>query len=111
VRVSAEDPTIGENEQRIPPIRTVWNIYRQAKLPEIASENPELTTNELCKLFIENVCTALMQTVASILGRSWDTETAEVREFWQKLAEKEERNHERLYPGYDQSMSEEVDEE
>ncbi|KAI6775157.1 hypothetical protein HG530_001915 [Fusarium avenaceum] len=95
VRVSAEDPTVGENEQRIPPIRTVWNIYRQAKLPEIVRENPELTTNEL----------------SSILGRSWITEPPEVRDFWQKLAEKEERNHERLYPGYDQPLPEEVDEE
>jgi hypothetical protein len=50
-------------------------------------------------------------TVASILGRSWDTETVEVRDFWQKLAEKEERNHERLYPGYDQPLPEEVDEQ
>lgn len=111
MRVSAEDPTVGENEQRIPPIRTVWNIYRQAKLPEIVRENPELTTNELCKSFIGNACTALMKTKASILGRSWITEPPEVRDFWQKLAEKEERNHERLYPGYDQPLPEEVDEE
>ncbi|KAM0249600.1 hypothetical protein ACHAP5_002726 [Fusarium lateritium] len=95
VRVSAKDPTIGENEQRIPPIRDVWTIYRQAKLPEIVSENPELTTNEL----------------SSILGASWNKETREVRDFWQNLAEKEERNHERLYPGYDdQPLPEEVNE-
>ncbi|KAM0437173.1 hypothetical protein ACHAQK_007383 [Fusarium lateritium] len=81
---------------KIVPLPDVWTIYRQAKLPEIVSENPELTTNEL----------------SSILGASWNKETREVRDFWQNLAEMEERNHERLYPGYDdQPLPEEVNEE
>jgi hypothetical protein len=52
-----------------------------------------------------------MKNTASILGHSWNMESPEVRDFWQKLAEKEERNHERLYPGYDQPQPEEVDDE
>ncbi|KAF4966027.1 hypothetical protein FSARC_6227 [Fusarium sarcochroum] len=84
VKVSAEDPTVGEGGRRIPRPRNCWILYRQAKSQEITNRNEGITAPEL----------------SAIIARMWDNEPPVVQVYWQKLAEREEANHRRRYPGY-----------
>ncbi|KAF4333010.1 mating type 1-1-3 [Fusarium beomiforme] len=84
VKVSDEDPTVGEGGRRIPRPRNCWLLYRQAKSQEITTQIEGVTASELSR----------------IIGRMWDEETPEVQAYWQDMAEKEEFNHRKDYPGY-----------
>ncbi|KAF5000881.1 hypothetical protein FGRMN_1490 [Fusarium graminum] len=86
-RVSENNPVVGENGERIPHPRSCFDLYRQAKSPEIIGANEGITASEL----------------SSVLGRSWDGETGDVHAYWENLAAEEARNHKLLYPGYDPS--------
>ncbi|EKJ71585.1 hypothetical protein NXS19_005720 [Fusarium pseudograminearum] len=84
VTVSASDPTIGEGGKRIPRPRNSWMLYRQAKSQQIIAQHEGLTAGEL----------------STIISNMWNSETPETQAYWRKLAEDEDAEHKRLYPGY-----------
>nr|AYD41911.1 mating type protein 1-1-3 [Fusarium anguioides] len=95
VKVTDEDQTVGENGRRIPRPRNCWLLYRQAKSQEITTRNEGITASEL----------------SSIIGRMWDEETPETQAYWHRLADQEEHNHSRRYPGYKYSPTKESGQE
>ncbi|KAF9775849.1 hypothetical protein IL306_006009, partial [Fusarium sp. DS 682] len=95
VKVSDEDPTVGEGGRRVPRPRNCWVLYRQAKSQEITTQMEGITASEL----------------SSIIGRMWDEETPEIQAYWHYLADQEELNHRRNYPGYKYTPAKESDQE
>ncbi|KAH7185334.1 high mobility group box domain-containing protein [Fusarium flagelliforme] len=88
-KVSTKDSTVGEEGQRIPRPRNRWMLYRQAKSLQIIAQNEGLTAGELSR----------------IISTMWDNETPETQAYWHRLADQEDANHKRLYPGYKYSTT------
>ncbi|KAH7169155.1 high mobility group box domain-containing protein [Fusarium sp. MPI-SDFR-AT-0072] len=95
VKVSDEDPTVGEGGCRIPRPRNCWLLYRQSKSQEITKKVEGITASELSRM----------------IGRMWDEETPEIQAYWYDMAEKEEFNHKQQYPGYKYTPAKEPDQE
>nr|AEP03812.1 mating type protein MAT1-1-3 [Fusarium subglutinans]QFP39745.1 mating type protein 1-1-3 [Fusarium sp.] len=95
VKVSEDDPTVGEGGCRIPRPRNCWLLYRQSKSQEIIGSVEGITASELSR----------------VIGKMWDEETPEIQAYWYNMAEKEEVNHKQQYPGYKYIPAKEPDQE
>nr|AAC71053.1 mating type protein MAT-1-3 [Fusarium fujikuroi] len=95
VKVSEEDPTVGEGGCRIPRPRNCWLLYRQSKSQEITRSVEGITASELSR----------------VIGRMWDEETPEIQAYWYNMAMEEEFNHKQQYPGYKYIPAKEPDQE
>jgi hypothetical protein len=62
VKVSDEDPTVGEGGCRIPRPRNCWLLYRQSKSQEITKKVEGITASELCRYIVLESWTTLTYT-------------------------------------------------
>ncbi|TRM58939.1 high mobility group box domain-containing protein, partial [Schizophyllum amplum] len=71
----------------VPRPANMYMLFRRARQAEIVAENTDPTVPP-------------QQNLSKRIGREWNALSPEDRRYWKVEAEKEKREHKRLYPNY-----------